>query len=139
MGRSKERIRGYFSEAEPAKEHKGYFCSAGKALALLLPAYMLVKDDKARPAESASHKMGAAAHCGRGKGFTLSFDGKTIRSTGKTDGYDSPLRITSVRLEGPGITVGQRDAAGEGNEIPAAASDGFPAKRSGRNRLVLGL
>ena len=56
---------------------------------------------------------------GNGEGFTVSFDGKTIRSTGKTDSYDSPLHIISAQLAELGITIGQRTVADKSNEIPA--------------------
>jgi predicted transposase YbfD/YdcC len=52
-------------------------------------------------------------------GYTLSFDGKTIRSTGKMDSYDSPLHIISAHLAELGITVGQIKVGGKSNEIPA--------------------
>ena len=56
---------------------------------------------------------------GSGEGLTLSFDGKTIRSTAKMDSYDSPLHIISAQLAELGITLGQRTVAGKSNEIPA--------------------
>ena len=56
--------------------------------------------------------------CG-GEGSTLSFDGKTIRSTVKMDSYESPLHIIRAQLAEPGISIGQRTADGKSNEIPA--------------------
>jgi len=53
------------------------------------------------------------------KGLTISFDGKTIRSTGKMDRYDSPLHILSAHLADLGITIGQRTVGEKSNEIPA--------------------
>ena len=53
------------------------------------------------------------------KGLTLSFDGKTIRSTGKMDKYDSPLHIVSAHVAELGITIGQQTVDGKSNEIPA--------------------
>ena len=53
------------------------------------------------------------------KGLTLSFDGKTIRSTGKMDKYDSPLHILSAHVAELGITIGQQTVDGKSNEIPA--------------------
>jgi len=53
------------------------------------------------------------------KGFTLSFDGKTIRSTGKMDKYDKPLHIVSAHIAELGITVGQQTVNEKSNEIPA--------------------
>ena len=52
-------------------------------------------------------------------GLTLSFDGKTIRSTGKMDKYDSPLHIVSAQVAELGITIGQQTVEGKSNEIPA--------------------
>ena len=51
--------------------------------------------------------------------LTLSFDGKTIRSTGKMDKYESPLNIVSAQLGELGITYGQQTVDGKSNEIPA--------------------
>jgi len=50
---------------------------------------------------------------------TISFDGKTIRSTGKMDKYDSPLHIISAHLAEQGLTLGQCTVDGKSNEIPA--------------------
>jgi predicted transposase YbfD/YdcC len=51
--------------------------------------------------------------------LTLSFDGKTIRSTGKMDKYDKPLHIVSAQIAELGITFGQQTVDGKSNEIPA--------------------
>lgn len=51
--------------------------------------------------------------------MTLSFDGKTIRSTGKMDKYSSPLHIVSAHIAELGITLGQQTVEGKSNEIPA--------------------
>jgi len=56
---------------------------------------------------------------GGAEGMTISFDGKTIRSTAKMDSYDSPLHIISAQLAELGITLGQRTVDGKSNEIPA--------------------
>ena len=53
------------------------------------------------------------------KGYTLSFDGKTIRSTGKMAKYDKPLHIVSAHVAELGITVGQQTVDEKSNEIPA--------------------
>ena len=53
------------------------------------------------------------------KGLTISFDGKSIRSTGKMDKYDSPLHIVSAHLADLGITYGQCAVKDKSNEIPA--------------------
>lgn len=52
-------------------------------------------------------------------GFTLSFDGKTICSTGKMGEYDNPLHILSVHLAELGLTVSQKTVDEKSNEIPA--------------------
>ena len=51
--------------------------------------------------------------------LTISFDGKTIRSTGKMDSYESSLHIVSAHLADLGITYGQYAVEGKSNEIPA--------------------
>jgi len=53
------------------------------------------------------------------KGLTLSFDGKTIRSTGKMSKYDKPLHIVSAHVAELGITIGQQTVDEKSNEIPA--------------------
>jgi len=53
------------------------------------------------------------------KGLTLSFDGKTIRSTGKMSKYDKPLHIVSAHVAELGITIGQQAVDEKSNEIPA--------------------
>jgi predicted transposase YbfD/YdcC len=51
--------------------------------------------------------------------LTISFDGKTIRSTGKMDKYNSPLHIVSAHIADLGITYGQYTVDDKSNEIPA--------------------
>jgi predicted transposase YbfD/YdcC len=53
------------------------------------------------------------------KNFTLSFDGKTIRSTGKMERYNSPMHIVSAHIAELGITFGQQTVYEKSNEIPA--------------------
>ena len=53
------------------------------------------------------------------KGLTLSFDGKSIRSTGKMNKYKSSLHIVSAHIAELGITFGQETVADKSNEIPA--------------------
>jgi len=50
---------------------------------------------------------------------TLSFDGKTVRSTGKMKKYTNPLHIVSAQLAEYGITIAQTTVDGKSNEIPA--------------------
>lgn len=51
--------------------------------------------------------------------LTLALDGKTIRSTGKMNSYESPLHIVSAQLSELGITFAQKSIDGKSNEIPA--------------------
>lgn len=53
------------------------------------------------------------------KGLTISLDGKTIRSTGKMESYDSPLHIISAQISELGITFASKSVDGKSNEIPA--------------------
>ena len=53
------------------------------------------------------------------KGLTISLDGKTIRSTGKMESYDSPLHIISAHVSELGITLASKSVEGKSNEIPA--------------------
>ena len=50
---------------------------------------------------------------------TLTFDGKTVRSTGKMNAYPSPLHIVSAHLAELGITIAGQKVDGKSNEIPA--------------------
>ncbi|MDL2318279.1 ISAs1 family transposase [Eubacteriales bacterium OttesenSCG-928-A19] len=54
-----------------------------------------------------------------GEEMTLSFDGKTIRSTGAMDGYERPLHILSAHIAELGLTLGQQAVVAKSNEIPA--------------------
>lgn len=53
-------------------------------------------------------------------GLTVAMDGKTIRSTGKKKGYESPLHIISAQVSELGLTLGSQSVDGKSNEIPAA-------------------
>ena len=53
------------------------------------------------------------------KEVTVSLDGKTVRSTGKMDSYESPLHVVSAQLCELGITLGSKSVEGKSNEIPA--------------------
>ena len=53
------------------------------------------------------------------KAMTISFDGKTVCSTGKMDKYGSPLHIISAHLAELGITLAGLKTDGKSNEIPA--------------------
>ena len=51
--------------------------------------------------------------------LTVSFDGKTVRSTKKMKAYERPLHIVSAQLADLGLTFGQKAVEGKSNEIPA--------------------
>ena len=53
------------------------------------------------------------------KNLTIALDGKTVRSTGKMEGYDSPLHIISAQISELGVTFASRSVNGKSNEIPA--------------------
>jgi predicted transposase YbfD/YdcC len=53
------------------------------------------------------------------EGMTMSFDGKTVCSTGKMSEYDKPLHILSCHLAELGLTVSQQTVSEKSNEIPA--------------------
>lgn len=53
------------------------------------------------------------------KDLTISFDGKTICSTGRMNNYDKPLHILSAYLCELGLTVCQKTVGEKSNEIPA--------------------
>ena len=53
------------------------------------------------------------------EGYTVSIDGKTVRSTGHMSKYDSPLHIVSAHIAELGITFGQETVYDKSNEIPA--------------------
>jgi hypothetical protein len=52
-------------------------------------------------------------------GLTLSFDGKTVRSTAKMKAYKNPLHIVNAQIANLGITLGQTAVESKSNEIPA--------------------
>lgn len=56
---------------------------------------------------------------GQTENNTISFDGKTVRSTGKMKNYTRPLHIVSGHLAELGITLGQKAVNDKSNEIPA--------------------
>ena len=51
--------------------------------------------------------------------LTISFDGKTIRSTVKMTKYNSAMNIVSAQVSQLGITLAQKTVADGSNEIPA--------------------
>ena len=51
--------------------------------------------------------------------YTLSLDGKTVRSTEKMQKYTSPLHIVSAQIAEIGLTFAQKSVAAKSNEIPA--------------------
>ena len=153
------KIREYFEEVETTREYKGYFCSVGEALTIIIlgsicglrnvsqihqwstsdrvkefmekhfsvsniPCYYwllcLLKLIKPESLNLCFIKWVQTYMSDKAKELlTLSFDGKTIRSTGKMDKYDSPLHIASAHLAEFGIAFGQYAVDGKSNEIPA--------------------
>jgi predicted transposase YbfD/YdcC len=53
------------------------------------------------------------------KGMTISFDGKTIRSTCGMHSYESPLHIVSAQIAEFGLTFAQEAVESKKSEIPA--------------------
>jgi hypothetical protein len=53
------------------------------------------------------------------KQFTISLDGKTVRSTGKMEKHGNALHIISAQIAELGITFGRQAVDGKTNEIPA--------------------
>ena len=50
--------------------------------------------------------------------LTISLDGKTVRSTGKMQKYESPLHIISAQISELGLTLAQCSTEDKSNEIP---------------------
>jgi predicted transposase YbfD/YdcC len=51
-------------------------------------------------------------------GLTVSFDGKTVRSTEKMDKFERPLHIVSAFVAELGLTIGSHSVGDKTNEIP---------------------
>jgi predicted transposase YbfD/YdcC len=151
-------ITEYFKEVETTEEHKGYFCSVGEALTIVIlgsfcglrnvsqihqwaangrikeflaeyfgivniPCYYwllcLLKLIKPTSLNQCFMKWVQSYLPERPEGFTLSFDGKTIRSTGKMEKYPQAMHIVSAYIAELGITFGQQTVYDKSNEIPA--------------------
>ena len=54
-------------------------------------------------------------------GYTLSLDGKPVRSTGKMQKYSAPLHIVSAHIAEIGITFAQQTVYDKSNEIPSVS------------------
>ena len=132
MGRDKLKIKEYFADVETVQAHKGYFCSVGEALTVVIlgtvcglrnvcqisqwagnervkdflgkclcikriPCYYwmlrLLKLINPHSLNRCLMKWAQSLLPAGMNAFTLSFDGKTVRSTGKMDTYESPLHI----------------------------------------------
>lgn len=52
-------------------------------------------------------------------GLNISYDGKTVRSTGRMGSYESSLHIVSAQISELGMTFAQKSVDGKSNEIPA--------------------
>lgn len=154
-----KKITEYFADVETTKEHKGYFCSVGETLAIVILGSFCGLRNVNQIHQWASHvrvREFLKNHFGIEKipcyywllcllkiiepeslnqyftnwvqsfflpegtnDMTLSFDGKTVRSTGKMSKYKSPLHIVSAHIAEMGITLGQQTVEGKSNEIPA--------------------
>ena len=152
------KIAEYFGEVETTKEHKGYFCSVGETLTIIiLGSFCGLRNVNQIHQWATSQRVSEflELHFGisnipcyywllcllklidpkslnqcfinwvqsflpdKNTKLTLSFDGKTIRSTGKMEKYESPLHIVSAQIAELGITFGQQTVDGKSNEIPA--------------------
>jgi len=151
-------ITEYFAEVETTKDYKGYFCSAGEALTIVIlgslcglrnvnqihqwavstkvseflmerfgieniPCYYwllsLLKIINPASLNECFIKWVQSLIPETTKELTISFDGKTIRSTGKMEKYESPMHIVSAQIAELGITFGQKTVYEKSNEIPA--------------------
>ena len=86
---------------------------------MLLLVFMSAEVGKTCVPESVPDEMGGKKLPEDRKGVSISVDGKTIRSTGKMDSYDSPLHIVSAQLCELGITLASKSVDGKSNETPA--------------------
>lgn len=148
----------YFAEVETTKDYKGYFCSVGEALTIVIlgslcglrnvnqihqwaastkvsvfllerfgikniPCYYwllsLLKIINPFSLNRCFIKWVQSLIPETSEELTLSFDGKTIRSTGKMEKYESPMHIVSAQIAELGITFGQQTVYDKSNEIPA--------------------
>jgi len=92
MGREKIKIWEYFSEIETTKEHKGYFCSVGEALTIIMLGSICgLRTVNQIHQWAASHR----------------------------EKYENPMHIVSAQIAELGITFGQQTVEGKSNEIPA--------------------
>ena len=151
-------ITKYFAEVETTKDYKGYFCSVGEALTIVILGSLCgLRNVNQIHQWSESKKVSEflSEHFGiknipcyywllsllkiinpvslnqcfiewaqslipeTSKGLTVSFDGKTIRSTGKMEKYENPMHIVSAQIAELGITFGQQTVYDKSNEIPA--------------------
>jgi len=151
-------MREYFTDVETTKDYKGYFCSVGEALSIVvLGSFCGLRSVNQIHQWASSSRVkgflleyfgieripcyywllcllkliepGSLNRCfikwvqsliPKGlEGYTLSFDGKTVRSTGKMEKYSSPMHIVSAQIAELGITFGQQTVYDKSNEIPA--------------------
>ena len=156
--KTEHKITEYFAEVETTQEYKGYFCSVGETLTIVILGSLCdlrnVKQINQwaldeRVSEFLRDYMGikkvpcyywmlcllkiidpkSLNLCFMNwvqsmlpetlAGFTLSMDGKAIRSTGKMEKYDSPMHIVSAHIAELGMTFGQQTVYDKSNEIPA--------------------
>jgi len=153
-----QNIAEYFTDVETIKEHKGYFCSVGETLTILIlgslcglrnanqvhqwavstkvseflakhfrinriPCYYwllsLLKIIKPKSLNQCFINWVQSLLPEGTKEMTISFDGKTIRSTGKMEKYNSAMHIVSAHIATLGITLAQNTVDDKSNEIPA--------------------
>ena len=151
-------IKEYFIDVETTEEYKGYFCSVGEALTIVILGTLCGLRNGSQIHQWASNdriKEFLHKHFGiekipcyywmlcllklidpkslnkcfmnwvrsllpdEIKHLTLSFDGKTIRSTGKMSKNESALHIVSAHIAQLGVTFAQTAVTEKSNEIPA--------------------
>lgn len=130
-------ITEYFTEVETTKDYKGYFCSVGEALTIvILGSFCGLRNVNQIHQWAMSTRVNEFLMNQFGiknvpcyywllsllkivKPDSFSFNGKTIRSTGKMEKYNSPMHIVSAQIAELGITFGQQTVYDKSNEIPA--------------------
>lgn len=110
----KEKLVEYFEEVETTQEYNGYFCSIPEAISIVVLGSICGLRNV-----SQLHQWAVSILPEERKNLTIALDGKTVRSTGKMEGYDSPLHIISAQISELGVTFASRSVDGKSNEIPA--------------------
>jgi hypothetical protein len=111
MKKITENIEEYFDGVETTKDYYGYFYSLTETIIMtILGTFCGLKSIK-QIQKWAFNLVG-----GQTKNSTISFDGKTVRSTGKMKNYTKPLHIVSGHLAELGITLGQTAVNDKSNQ-----------------------